>query len=193
MKQAPPISDAWKSSSASPLVSSGDLDSASQLPWLAHQIFFDFSYIPKDPDDVLLFDIMSSLMKYVILTQESTTGDHPLQVTLVKGSCIMRYMLFYICFQFSNLVESVGAKSVLACLIKNIGIDRRISALKRQGNNNAEQLHFEEEERGEDNLLPADSCSSLGSFQEEHDYITRVIIITLLIFPTVKQGIQGHI
>lgn len=84
------------------------------------------------------------------------------------------------------------AKSVLACPIKNIGIDRRISALKRQGNNTAKQLHFEEEEKGEDNLLPADPCSSLGSFQEEHDYITRLIIINLLIFPTVKKGVQGH-
>lgn len=37
MKQAPPISEAWKSSSASPLLSTGGSYSLSQLPRLAHQ------------------------------------------------------------------------------------------------------------------------------------------------------------
>lgn len=67
-----------------------------------------------------------------------------------------------------------------------------ISALKWQGESMAEQVRFEEEERGEDKLLPTDPCSSFGSFQEEHDCITTLIVIILLIFPTVKQGIRGH-
>lgn len=54
-------------------------------------------------------------------------------------------------FIFVTLLSkgSVETKSVHVCPIMNIGIDRWISALKRQQNNNAEQLHFEEEERGE--------------------------------------------
>lgn len=82
---------------------------------------------------------------------------------------------------------------MLALHIMNLRIAGWISASNRQGDSMAEQVWFEEEEeRGEDKLLPTDPCSSLGSFQEEHDCITTLIVIILLIFPTVKQGVCGQ-
>lgn len=99
-------------------------------------------------------------------------------------------------FSFSGVMllrlnkGSVETKSGPACPIMNRGIDGWISALKRQGNKMDEQLQFEEGKRGERNLS-TDPCSCLGSIQED-DYITTLIVITFLIFPTVKQDVQSH-